>query len=162
MRDQTSNRELLAPAHVAELRTAVHKAIGERKEVRRRRHRVAAAGLTLLLLAGGTTAGALLAWPTNQHGQTYGPADGRVEDPANGTVVDPDLTLVIGDGGIVGYVLSTDLTPVFTSPDEVAAWLEENPPTQDRQIPLYDRDGVEIGTFTIQGTDETEQQGADG
>jgi hypothetical protein len=156
MRDLTSRFDLLAEDELERMESSVHDAIGRRKVSRRRRHRVVAAGIALLLVGGGTTAGALMAWPTNEQGQTYGPADGHVEDPADGTVVEPDLTLAVGDDGVVGYVLSTDLTPVFASPDEVAEWLEEHPPTEDRKIPLYDKDGNVIGTFTVQGVDPAE------
>jgi hypothetical protein len=156
MRDMTSRFDLLSDTELTQMESNLHEAIDRRKVSRRRRHRVVAAGIALLVVGGGTTAGALLAWPTNEHGQTYGPADGRVEDPANGTVVEPDLTLAVGDDGVVGYILSTDLSPVFASPDEVAEWLEEHPPTVDREIPLYDKDGNVIGTFTIQGVDPAE------
>jgi hypothetical protein len=156
MRDMTSRFDLLSDAELTQMESNLHDAIDRRKVSRRRRHRVVAAGIALLVVGGGTTAGALLAWPTNEHGQTYGPADGRVEDPANGTVIEPDLTLAVGDDGVVGYILSTDLAPVFASPEEVAEWLEEHPPTEDRKIPLYDKDGDVIGTFTIQGVDPAE------
>jgi hypothetical protein len=156
MRDMTSRFDLLSDAELTQMESNLHNAIDRRKVSRRRRHRVVAAGIALLVVGGGTTAGALLAWPTNEHGQTYGPADGRVEDPANGTVIEPDLTLAVGDDGVVGYILSTDLAPVFASPEEVAEWLEEHPPTEDRKIPLYDKDGDVIGTFTIQGVDPAE------
>ena len=96
-----------------------------------------------------------MAWPVNSHGQTYGPADGRVVNPTDpAQVVDPDLTLAQGDDGVMGYVLSTDLNPVFHSPEEVQEWLDEHPDTEDRVIPLYDKDGNVIGTFTIKGLND--------
>jgi len=163
MRDQTSDFEILSEHQIARMERSLHETIGRRLSSRRRRHRLVAAGAALLLVAGGTTAGALMAWPTNERGQTYGSADGRVENPADGTVVEPDLTLVLGNDGVVGYVLSTDLNPVFANPDEVAAWLLEHPVTEDRDIPLYDKDGTTvIGTFTIQGYDSPQQAGVDG
>jgi len=161
MHDMTSRFDLLSAAELTRMESSVHDAIDRRKAARKRRHRAVATGLALLVVAGGTTAGALLAWPTNEQGQTYGPADHHVEDPADGTVIEPDLTLAVGDDGVVGYILSTDLTPVFASPDEVAEWLEEHPPTEDRKIPLYDQDGNVIGTFTVQGADPAELGVAD-
>lgn len=156
MNDETSTSTMLSAPHLERMEAAVQGRIASRTKVRRRRHRVIASGLAVLLVAGGTTAGALIAWPTNQQGQTYGPADGRVHDPATGEVIEPELVEAVGWNGderVAGYVRSDDLVPEFSSPEEVAAWLEEHPPTEDREIPLYNRDGEVIGVFIVQGID---------
>lgn len=156
MHDQMSELDLLPDSRIEQLGHSLHDRIGERRVVRKRRHRAVAAGVLLLVVGGGTTAGTIMAWPTNEHGQSYGPADGRLEDPTDGSVVEPDLTLAVGWDGerrVVGYVLSTDLNPEFANPGEVLAWLEEHPTTEDREVPLYDEHMNVIGTFTIQGYD---------
>lgn len=154
MRDQTSDLDLLPEGRLWAIKDDVDRGIVERRGRRRRRHRLVAAGLAVILVGGGTTAGAVMIWQTNEHGQTYGRGDLDIVDPADGTVIEPDLIQAVGwdgDRRVAGYVLSSDLTPEFANPDEVAAWLEDHPPTEDRIIPLYDENMNQIGIFVIEG-----------
>lgn len=116
-----------------------------RRQRTRTRHHIALAAISVLALGGLSTAGTFLYLSMNSSGQTYGPVR---DAPVN---TDPDLILAVGDEGVSGYILASDLNgPEFASPDEVSRWLEEHPPDQDRVIPLYESDGkTVIGTFTI-------------
>lgn len=147
MESKLSNPGILSDDDIETLGRRMLGTLRGREKQRRTRHLVAA-GASILLAAGLTTAATIAFWPTNDVGQTYGPADDRVVDPSNPLpVIEPDLILV--DGG--GYVKSTDLNPIFHSPEEATAFQAEHPPTEDREIPLYDKDGNVIGTFTITG-----------
>ena len=163
MRDQTSDLDLISDERMTALERGVHARIAEQRRRSRVRHRLLAAGLAVALVGGGTTAGAIQAWQVNENGQSYGRGDLQIVDPSDGTVVEPDLIEAVGWNGderVVGYVLSSDLSPEFANPDEVAAWLEEHPPTEDREIPLYDKDLNQIGVFILQGFDDaTESPG---
>lgn len=116
------------------------------KKRRSRRIRGLSLGTIAVFALGGlSTAGALMSLSINGAGQSYGPVR---DAPANS---DPELILAVGDGGVTGYILATDLNgPTSTNPEEVAAWLLNNPADRDRVIPLYKQDGTTvIGTFTV-------------
>lgn len=149
MNDDIDINQLLSDSDVSALSGEMLQTLRRREKARRRSH-IIVAGVSIALAAGLTTAGTIAFWPTNSAGQTYGPDDGRVVDPANPLpVIEPDLISAVGDNGEVGYVLNTDLNPVFTSPDDVAAWLLEHPAGEDLTVPLYDDEGQVIGTFTL-------------
>ena len=79
-------------------------------------------------------------YPVNELGLTYGPSD--VADYYN----QPDLALVEGNDGVVGYVYTSELWgPEPTSIEEALASQREGPYT----VLVYESDGVTvIGTFT--------------
>lgn len=117
-----------------------------RKKQKNRRIRGLSLGAIAVFALGGlSTAGALMSLSINGAGQSYGPVR---DAPPNS---DPDLILAVGDNGVTGYILATDLNgPTFANPDEVAEWLLTHPADRDRVIPLYKQDGkTVIGTFTV-------------
>lgn len=82
-------------------------------------------------------------FPTNDKGETYGSA-GDAESSAD----EPTLIAAQGDKGTQGYVRKSELyEPLAKSPDEAMA--RQTEPQSSRTIPLYDRDGKQIDTFTI-------------
>lgn len=82
-----------------------------------------------------------LEYSVNEAGRTYGSGSGRdIEEQ-------PDLVLVEGNDGVVGYVYTDDLWG--KEPSSIEEALEGNSELP-RDIPVYESDGVTvIGTFTI-------------
>lgn len=82
-----------------------------------------------------------LDYSVNEAGQTYGSGSDRVFEEQ------PDLVLVEGNDGVVGYVYADDLWG--EEPTSIEEALESNSELP-RDIPVYESDGVTaIGTFTI-------------
>lgn len=77
--------------------------------------------------------------PVNQYGESYGPcvlADIVGEEP--------DLILAVGEDGVEGFVRAEELCADYdVLPDEVVL------------IPLYDVNGVEIGSFALNSMKES-------
>lgn len=79
-------------------------------------------------------------YKVNKNGETYGKGLGMTNE-----TTDPDLIEAYGVDGTLGYVRSTDLNPTFSTPEEA---LLHNPQNNSYSIiPLYDKDGNEIGSF---------------
>lgn len=81
-------------------------------------------------------------YPVNQQGRTYGSA------LLSGVVGrEPDLISAEGTGGVCGYVLSHDLSPDITTPEEAVAYMAAF--EDHRVLPLYDLNETVIGTFVL-------------
>lgn len=78
-------------------------------------------------------------YPVNQYGESYGPcvlADIVGEEP--------DLILAVGEDGVEGFVRAEELCADYdVLPDEVVL------------IPLYDVNGVKIGSFALNSMKES-------
>lgn len=89
-------------------------------------------------------------YPINSSGQTYGP--GGLTDANGMCIEEPDLLLVQGNDGVVGYASLDDLVSDYvpSNPEEAVMFTESQP--SERRIPLYDRDGkTVVGTFRAGG-----------
>ena len=83
-------------------------------------------------------------YPVNASGQTYGP------DAIEGYGNWPDLVLVEGVDDVIGYVSTDDLGINYepSTPEEAIAYQESH--SNDRIIPVYDRDGTTVlGWFRV-------------
>ena len=82
-------------------------------------------------------------YPINAEGQAYGPSPGPGHDQTEG----PDLILVEGNDGVIGYVYTTDL--MGSEPTTVVEAIEDSSGLP-HDIPVYESDGTTvIGTFTV-------------
>lgn len=89
----------------------------------------------------------------NSAGQTYG--SGVYARQAGG---DPDLISAIGVDGIKGYIKSSDITPDVNNPMEAMEYMVNF--NNNRVIPLYDKEGVRIGSFVLEAMEEEVVAGA--
>lgn len=80
-------------------------------------------------------------YPTNDLGETYGPA------LSDDNAIEPDLLLAYGDNGVLGYVRQAEMDHEPKTPEEALAWMNSHRP---KTFNLYSQDGVTIiGTFTL-------------
>lgn len=92
-------------------------------------------------------------YPQNSSGQTYGSC--LYAEQAGG---DPDLISAVGVGGVEGYIKSDDVTPKVNNPMEAMEYMVNF--NSNRVIPLYDREGVRIGSFVLEAMEEEVVNGA--
>lgn len=92
-------------------------------------------------------------YPQNSSGQTYGSK--FYAEQAGG---DPDLISAVGVGGVEGYIKSEDLNPKVNNPMEAMEYMVNF--NSNRVIPLYDKEGVRIGSFVLEAMEEEVVNGA--
>jgi len=79
-------------------------------------------------------------YPINENGETYGPM-------VHEWTATPDLSLVIADNGLEGYIRNSEMDSGVTTPEEAANYRSER-----RVLNVYLHDGTTIiGTFTLGG-----------
>jgi len=92
-------------------------------------------------------------YPVNTTGLTYGSA-------ADATKLEeePDLILVMGDNGTLGYAFRTDLEPTMPKTPEEAA-MRSLQGVKAKTINVYDQDGKNvIDTFTMEAPNPNDIQ----
>lgn len=85
-------------------------------------------------------------FPVNKKGESYG------SDMLSQYVgYQPDLIAAAGEDGKKGYIRRDDVAlPDFQSPQEALEWQNQRPSSYD--VPLYDCEGTQIGTFHVGGS----------
>lgn len=84
------------------------------------------------------------AYPTNAHGQTYGPNREGVQEP--------DLVAVSVTHGQNGYSWWTDLDGPLPATPQEALWIQNAGRGKQRVVPVYKSDGVtRVGDFVVGG-----------
>ena len=87
-------------------------------------------------------------YPTTASGETYGSV--LLADVVGAW---PDLLSAVGDGGVQGYLRTDDLNPELLTREETLAYMQTR--ADAATIPLYDLNGLVIGSFTLEAA-ETE------
>lgn len=100
-------------------------------------------------LVGGVELVTSAPYPVNAKGLTYG----SIVNSKRG--LEPDLVSAIGTDGTLGFVMTTDLYPAPPKSAKEALALNSRP---SRDVPLYDKDGINvIGSFRIESGETVEQ-----
>lgn len=85
-------------------------------------------------------------YPLNKNGQTYGP---NIYD----TNIMPELIATYGDDGVLGYIKLKDLIDEENAPRTPEEALEyQSKRTNQKRLPLYDKDGVNIVSYFSLGS----------
>lgn len=82
-------------------------------------------------------------YPVSASGETYGSV--LLADVVGAW---PDLLSAVGDDGVCGYIRADDLNPEVLTREETLAYMQAR--NDAMQIPLYDRNGLVIGSFTLE------------